>query len=158
MNLKTSSPFLAITLLFSNIVIAAYGDDYGCENTSILGTSYYTSWTPSSITTAEGSCSYEDIPVDIAGVIAGTAVLFGVIWLFVPDSSEDEESPILKLYSSKSKIGVSFHALPKKYYLRTVINNPFQNDHFLLQEHDQIFEPNFHSSSSGIMLEFGIDL
>ena len=150
--------FLSGILIFSTSLMGAYGDDYGCENTSILGTSYYTSWTPSSITTAEGSCSYEDVPVDIAGVIAGTAVLFGVIWLFVPDSSEDEENSILKLYSSKSKIGVSFHALPKKYYLRTVIDNPFQNDHFLLQEHDQIFEPKFHSSSGGIMLEFGIDL
>ena len=156
--MRYSALFLSLIFTFSISLKGAYGDDYGSENSTILGTSYYTSWTPSSITTAEGSCSYEDIPVDIAGVIAGTAVLFGVIWLFVPDSSEDEENPILKLYSSKSKIGVSFHALPKKYYLRTVINNPFQNDHFLLQEHDQIFEPNFHSSSSGIMLEFGIDL
>ena len=152
------SLLLSCILIFSTSLMGAYGDDYGCENTSILGTSYYTSWTPSSITTAEGSCSYEDVPVDIAGVIAGTAVLMGVIWLFVPDSSQDEENPILKLYSSKSKIGVSFHALPKKYYLRTVINNPFQNDHFLLQEHDQIFEPNFYNSSGGIVLEFGIDL
>ena len=153
-----SSLFLSGILIFSTSLMGAYGDDYGCENTSILGTSYYTSWTPSSITTAEGSCSYEDVPVDIAGVIAGTAVLFGVIWLFVPDSSEDEENSILKLYSSKSKIGVSFHALPKKYYLRTVIDNPFQNDHFLLQEHDQMFEPNFHRDSGGIRFEFGVDL
>jgi hypothetical protein len=65
------SLFLSLPLTFSTTLMGAYGDDYGCENTTIGGTSYYTSWTPTSITTAEGSCSYEDVPVDIAGIFAG---------------------------------------------------------------------------------------
>jgi hypothetical protein len=152
------SLFLSLPLTFSTTLMGAYGDDYGCENTTIGGTSYYTSWTPTSITTAEGSCSYEDVPVDIAGIFAGVAVLMGAIWLIAPDSSDNEENKILKLYTSESKLGISFHALPKKYYLRAVINNPFMDDPFLLQGRDQIFEPNFESASDRIRLEFGIDL
>ena len=117
------SLFLSITLTFSTSLMSAYGDDYGCENSTILGTSYYTSWTPTSITTAEGSCSSEDVYVDLAGIVAGTLLLMGAIWFIAPDASADEESKILKLYKSESRFGIAFQALPEKYYLRAGLNS-----------------------------------
>jgi hypothetical protein len=151
------SLFLSITLTFSTSLMSAYGDDYGCENSTILGTSYYTSWTPTSITTAEGSCSSEDVDVDLAGIVAGTLLLMGAIWFIAPDASADEESKILKLYKSESRFGIAFQALPEKYYLRAVINNPLQNDHLLLKDKDQIFESNLERMNAGARLEFGIN-
>lgn len=154
--MRFSSLFLSLILTFSISLKGAY-DDYGCENSTILGTSYYTSWTPTSITTAEGSCSYDDVPVDIGGIIAGTLVLIGVIWLIMPEAYESDEDTLLETYTSQSKLGVSFSALSKKYYLRAVIKNPLQDNNSLSQYEDQIFETNFDIDFSGFMLEFGIN-
>jgi len=151
------SLFFSITLTFSTSLMSAYSDDYGCESTTIGGTSYYTSWTPTSITTAEGYCSSEDADVDVAGVVAGTLLLMGAVWLIAPDASEDEESLMLKPYKSESSFGIAFQALPEKYYLRAVINNPLQNDHLLLKDKAQIFESNLERMNAGARLEFGIN-
>ena len=155
--MRYSALFLSLIFTFSISLKGAYGDDYGCENSTILGTSYYTSWTPTSITTGEGYCSSEDVPVDVGGIIVGTLVLIGIIWLFVPDGYESNEDTIFKLYTSQSELGASFLAIPKKYYLRAVINNPLKNDQFFLQDRNQIFESNFDADFSEFSLKFGIN-
>ncbi len=156
--MRYSALFLSLIFSFPTSLMGAYSDDYGCENSTILGTSYYTSWTPTSITTAEGYCNYEEVPVDVGGIIAGTLVLIGIIWFITPYAYESDEDTIFKPYTSQSELGISFLALPKKYYLRAVIKNPLQNDHFLLHDPDQIFESNFYEDFSGFRLKFGINL
>lgn len=119
--------FFSFFILFSftNKIFASYSDDYGCEDTLIGGTWYYTSWSPGSVTTGEGMCTSEDVDVDVAGIIAGTIILMGAVWLVTPSSEEKTNNDFINPYSSNSKIGISFGVLPKNYHLRLVMKNNF---------------------------------
>jgi hypothetical protein len=143
-----------ILLSFPNKIFASYSDDYGCEDSIILGTSYYTSWSPGSVTTGEGYCTSEDVDVDIAGVIAGTFVLMGAIWLVTPSYEENIYSNFINPYLSNSKIGVTFGVLPENYHVRLVMKNDFafdkNNDDSILN-----FYKNHEYLISPIQIEFG---
>ena len=90
-----------------------------------MGTSYYRSWSPGSTTIDEGYCTYEEVPVDVGGVIAGTLALVGIIWLITPDNSTNKD--VFSPYESFDRIGFSIEGLPKAYFARASLKKVSNN-------------------------------
>lgn len=124
-----SARFLILTILTAYVCPTLgtnhYLDDYGCEATIINGTSYYTSWSPGSITTGEGSCYSSDVDVDVGGILAGIVVAVGLLYVWGETTSSDpSEAGFVNLYSSNEKIGFTLNKLPKNVSLGISTWNP----------------------------------
>ncbi len=113
---------LIFILMFTNIANA--NELSGCEEVTIAGNTYYSSWSGTTIETGEGSCD-DDLTDAAVNLLAIGAIYWAVSSL---RQSEDD----VEAFVSYDKVGFEFVNLPNNYFLRLVTVNKLSS---VYQEH-----------------------
>tara|TARA_B100000131_G_C17854847_1_gene507500 strand:- start:51 stop:521 length:471 start_codon:yes stop_codon:yes gene_type:complete len=143
--------FLVISIiLFTNFTFA-YGNS-GCEEVTVAGNTYSTSWDGTSVTTGEGGCD-DDEWGDIA---AGFAVA-GITYWAISAMTESEED--VEAFVSFDKVGLEYTKLSDNYFLRFVTNNKYSSNY---KEHANTIYfghvGNIEEQNNTYQIQFGLKL
>lgn len=140
--------FLVFLLLFTNFTFA-YGDS-GCEEVTVAGNTYSTTWSGTNVTTGEGGCD------DDLGDLAAGVLVAGLAYWAISSMTGSEED--VKAFASFGKVGLEYTKLPDNYYLRFVTNNKLSSDY--LEHANKIsygHKENIRNQDKGYLIQFGLE-
>lgn len=140
--------FLFISVfLFTSFTFA---ENSGCEEVTVAGNTYSTTWSGTDVTTGEGGC--DDNLEDLA---AGLLVAGLAYWAISSMTGSEED---VEAFASFGKVGLEYTKLPDNYYLRFVTNNKLSSEY---REHANTIsyghKGNIQKQNKGYQIEFGLE-
>lgn len=141
--------FLVFLFLFTNFTFA-YGDS-GCEEVTVAGNTYSTTWSGTNVTTGEGGCDDDDL-----GALAAGVLVAGLAYWAISSMTGSEED--VEAFASFGKVGLEYTKLPDNYYLRFVTNNKLSSDY--LEHANKIsygHKENIRNQDKGYLIQFGLE-